>query len=207
MKGAVDGVKDGAKQFVDALRPQDRLALIVFSDESMLIHDLTERREATHEAIDQYQIRGGTALNDALFDALKRLRRVEGRRAVVVITDGRDENGPGTGPGSRHTRAEVLSELREVDATIYGIGLGSTVDREALEELTHESGGEAFFPELVQELAGDYRRVVEHLRRRYVATYQSSNNHRDGAWRAVAITSRDPLLAIRSRGGYWAPVE
>jgi len=205
MKGAVDAVKDGAKQFVDALRPQDRLALIVFSDESLLVHDLTERREATHEAIDQYQVRGGTALNDALFDALKRLRPVEGRRAIVVLTDGRDENGPGTAPGSRHTRAEVLSELRTIDATIYSIGLGSTVDRAVLEELARESGGEAFFPELVRDLADDYRRVIEHLRRRYVATYLSSNSNRDGAWRAVEITSRDPLLAIRSRGGYRAP--
>jgi VWFA-related protein len=207
MKGAVDAVKNGAKQFVDALRPQDRLALIVFSDESLLIHDLTERREATHEAIDQYQVRGGTALNDALFDALKRLRPVEGRRAVVLLTDGRDENGPGTAPGSRHTRADVLNELRTLDATIYSIGLGSNVDRETLEELARESGGEAFFPELVQDLAGDYRRVVDHLRRRYVATYLSSNSLRDGAWRAVAITSKDPLLAIRSRGGYWAPAQ
>jgi len=179
--------------------------LIVFSDESLLIHDLTERREGTHQAIDQYQVRGGTALNDALFDAMKRLSPVDGRRAVVLVTDGRDENGPGTGPGSRHSRAEVLSELRRVDAAVYSIGLGSSVDREGLEEFARESGGEAFFPELVRDLADDYRRVIQHLRRRYVATFLSSNTNRDGAWRAVEITSRDPRVAIRSRGGYHAP--
>jgi VWFA-related protein len=205
MKAAVDAVKDGARQFVEALRPQDRLATIVFSDESVLIHDLTERRDATMEAIDQYQVHGGTALNDALFDALKRLGPVEGRRAIVVLTDGRDENGPGTGPGSRHTRDEVLKELRTVDATIYGIGLGATVDRDVLDELARASGGEAFFPETVQELSGNYRRVVDHLRRRYVATFLSSNTTRDGGWRAVEILSHDPLLAIRSRGGYFGP--
>jgi VWFA-related protein len=205
MKGAVEAVKEGARQFVDALRPQDRLALIVFSDESLLIHDLTERREGTHQAIDQYQVRGGTALNDALFDAMKRLRPVDGRRAVVLVTDGRDENGPGTGPGSRHSRADVLAELRMVDAAVYSIGLGSSVDQEGLEEFARESGGEAFFPELVRDLADDYRRVIQHLRRRYVATFLSSNTNRDGAWRAVEITSRDPRVAIRSRGGYHAP--
>jgi VWFA-related protein len=179
--------------------------LIVFSDESLLIHDLTERREGTHQAIDQYQVRGGTALNDALFDAMKRLRPVDGRRAVVLVTDGRDENGPGTGPGSRHSRADVLAELRMVDAAVYSIGLGSSVDQEGLEEFARESGGEAFFPELVRDLADDYRRVIQHLRRRYVATFLSSNTNRDGAWRAVEITSRDPRVAIRSRGGYHAP--
>jgi hypothetical protein len=125
----------------------------------------------------------------------------------VVLTDGRDENGPGSGPGSRHTRADVISELRAVDAAIYGIGLGSNVDHDVLEELSRESGGEAFFPRSVEDLADDYRRVIEHLRRRYVVTFVSSNSKRDGLWRGVEITSRDPLLAIRSGGGYSAPAQ
>ena len=70
MKNSVAAVKAGAKQFISALRPQDRLSLILFSDESVLVHDLTDKRESTLTAIDQYTVRGGTALNDALFDAL-----------------------------------------------------------------------------------------------------------------------------------------
>ena len=205
MKSTVDAVKAGAKQFINALRPQDRLSLILFSDESALVHDLTSTRESTFAAIDEYKVRGGTALNDALFDSLTRLKSVEGRRAVVVMTDGRDENGPGTGPGSRHTIADVLTELRSTDVTIYSIGLGSNVERNVLESLARQSGGEAFFPQVVEELGQDYSRVIEHLRRRYVATYISSNSRRDGKWRKVEVISRVPQLEAKSRGGYQAP--
>lgn len=207
MKGSVDAVKAGAKQFISALRPQDRLSLILFSDESALVHDLSTRRESTLAAIDEYKVRGGTALNDALFDSLTRLKSVEGRRAIVVMTDGRDENAPGTAPGSRHTIADVLSELRSTDATIYSIGLGSNVERDVLENLAHQSGGEAFFPTVVEELGGEYARVIEHLRRRYVATYISSNASRDGKWRTVQVISRVPELEVKSRGGYHSPSE
>jgi len=207
MKSAVETVKEGAKQFIRALRPQDALSLVLFSDESALVHDLTTKRESTLATIDQYQVRGGTALNDALFDSLNRLKSVEGRRAIVVLTDGRDENGPGTGPGSRHTIAEVLAELRTVDTAIYTIGLGMNVERNVLDTLARESGGESFFPNVVDELAHDYDRVIEHLRRRYVATYISSNGTRDGKWRSVNIISRLPQLEVKSRGGYQAPGE
>lgn len=207
MKNSVAAVKAGAKQFISALRPQDRLSLILFSDESVLIHDLTGKRESTLTAIDEYTVRGGTALNDALFDSLTRLKSVEGRRAIVVMTDGRDENGPGTGPGSHHSVQDVLAELRSTDATIYAIGLGTNVERNVLENFAQQSGGEAFFPTVVEELGADYARVVEHLRRRYIATYISSNASRDGKWREVHVTSRDPELDVRSRGGYQSPDE
>ena len=54
-------VKASAKQFVSALRPQDRLSLVLFADESTLVHDLTTRRESTLKAVDEYAVRGGTA--------------------------------------------------------------------------------------------------------------------------------------------------
>ena len=206
MKGAVDAVKAGAKQFISALRPQDKLSLVTFSDEATLVHDLTVRRDSTIKAVDDYTIRGGTALYDAVFDSLNRLESVDGRRAIVVLTDGRDENNAGTGPGSTHSFDEVLAQLSRVDATVYTIGLGGNVERSVLERVAEVSGGEAFFPSVVEELEGDYRRVIEHLRRRYVATYISTNSRRDGKWRAVDITA-GPNATVRSRGGYQAPAE
>ena len=204
MKGAVDAVKESAKQFISSLRPQDRLSLVLFADESALVHDLTTKRTSTLQAIDEYSVRGGTALYDALFDSLTRLKAVEGRRAIVVMTDGRDENNPGTGPGSRHSFGDVLSELHGVDAVVYTIGMGSNVEREILEQVSRESGGESFFPSAVEELPEDYRRIIEHLRQRYLATYISTNSTRDGQWRDVQIQAPDQFR-VKSRGGYTAP--
>lgn len=100
---------------------------------------------------------------------------------------------------------DVFAALGETDATIYPIGLGRRVDRELLERLAAESGGAAYFPEDVSNLRGDYARIVEELRRRYVVSYASTNPARDGAWRTVQIQTRQTELTVRSRGGYAAP--
>ena len=87
------------------------------------------RRDWSLEAVDKYVANGGTALYDAVYDALSRLKGIEGRRVVVVMTDGRDENNPGTAPGSVHTFAQVLDRLKETDAIVFTVGLGPKIDR------------------------------------------------------------------------------
>ena len=91
----VSGIDTGGLS--SAVRPQDSLAVVRFSDKSLFAHDLSKNRESTYQAIRDYQAAGGTALYDALKDSLVHLRSVEGRRVVVVVTDGRDENSTSTG--------------------------------------------------------------------------------------------------------------
>jgi Ca-activated chloride channel family protein len=205
MKPVADAVKDAARRFVDALRPSDQLALLTFGDRAAFVHDLTTNRQWTINGLEQYKATGGTALNDALVDALGHVGAVQGRRAIVVLTDGRDENGPGTGPGSQHVVDDVFAAIPRVDAAIYTIGLGPNVDRDLLTRLADMSGGESFFPSTSEELSDQYRRVINHLRRRYVASYTSTNSARDGGWRSVEIRPTDPALSVRSRTGYFAP--
>lgn len=206
MAKAAEQVKDAARRFVESLRPEDSLALVLFADRSLFAHDLTRNRAHALEAIDGYVARGGTALYDALGDALARLRRAEGRKVVVVVTDGRDEDNPGTGPGSVRRLADVFQALERTEATIYAVGLGPRVDRSVLDALAERSGGEAYFPDDVTALEAEYRRVVENMRRRYVIGYTSTNSTRDGAWRTVSIETTRPDTTVRSRGGYFAPV-
>jgi Ca-activated chloride channel family protein len=205
MKKDAAAVQAAARSFVDALRPEDELAVATFAERIWFAHDLATERAWSYAGIDQYVAAGGTALYDAIWGSLFRLRRENTRRVMVVVTDGRDENNPGTAPGSVHTLVEVLQMLRQTDATIFAIGIGARVDRETLEQLANESGGEAYFPSDVSELPFQYRRVVENLRRRYVVTYTSTNTTRDGGWRQVEIGSRVPGTTVRSKGGYFAP--
>ena len=205
MKKATEDVKTAAKTFVQNVRPEDALALILFANKSAFAHDLTTRRDWSVEAIDKYVANGGTALYDAAFDALTRLRGIEGRRVVVLMTDGRDENNPGTAPGSIHTYPQVLERLKTVDATIFTVGLGAKIDAKKLEELATISGGEAYFPQDVTSLSRDFNRILETLRRRYVISYTSTNSTRDGAFRKVEIRSKKEGVAVLSRGGYNAP--
>ncbi|HEY6615265.1 MAG TPA: VWA domain-containing protein, partial [Vicinamibacterales bacterium] len=148
---------------------------------------------------------GGTALYDALYDSLAQLTTVQGRRVVVVVTDGRDENATSTGPGSLQKWDEVLQKLEQTEATVYAVGVGNQVDRTRLQQLARKSGGAAYFPTTASSLAADYHKILDELRRRYVIGYESTNHTRDGRWRAVEIRTREKGVEIRSRGGYYAP--
>jgi len=196
---------DAARGFVGALRPKDALGILMFSDRSTLMQDLSVAREPSYAAIGQYKATGGTALYDALADSFARLKTVEGRRAVVVVTDGRDEDNAGTGPGSVRKLDDVMRMQRESGAVVYAVGVGANVDRPPLEALAKVSGGQAYFPEDPSALAEQYKRIVEHLRRRFVVSYASTNATRDGAWRKVEIRVRSANLIVLSAGGYFAP--
>ena len=195
-----------ARAFAAALRPEDKLAVMLFADNVTVLHDLTTDRAASTGAIDTYKTGGGTALYDGLTEALARLERTEGRRVIVAMTDGRDENNPGTAPGSTHTLADVRRQLKQSGTTMFAIGLGTKVDSAPLQELASLSGGRALLPQDVSQLGSEFQRVVEDLRRRYVIGYTSTNGARDGQWRNVTIALKSsPEVTLRSSGGYSAP--
>jgi Ca-activated chloride channel family protein len=205
MKKDAAAVQAAARSFVAAIRPEDNLAVATFADSIWFAHDLGTERAWSYAGIDQYVAKGGTALYDAIWGSMYRLRRETTRRVMVIVTDGRDENNAGTGPGSTHQLSEVLQMMRQAETTIFAIGLGPKVDHDVLERLASESGGEALFPTDVSELDVMYRRIVENLRRRYLVTYTSTNTARDGGWRQVEIVSRVPNTVVKAKGGYFAP--
>jgi len=207
MKKSAAQAQVAAREFVDAMRPEDQVGLIMFASKAEYIHSPTERREYSHKAIDSYVADGGTALYDALYDCLAQLGTVRTRRVIVVVTDGRDENATSNGPGSLRTFEDVQRKLQQTDAVIYPVGIGSRVERARLQQLADKSGGTAYFPSDVTTLSSDYHKILDELRRRYVVGYQSTNRARDGRWRRVEIRARQRDVEIRSRGGYYAPLQ
>jgi VWFA-related protein len=205
MKSSAAQVVEAARSFVEAVRPEDSLAVFVFADASVLVHGLDKDHTAVLETIDRYRAEGGTALYDALCDAFMLLRAVAGRRAVVVLTDGRDEDNPGTGPGSLRSHGEVLQLLQQTEATVFTVGLGPKIDSDRLRQLAELSGGQSYFPSDVSTLREQYARVIENLRRRYVLGYTSTNSQRDGKWRKIEIRPKTQGMRVTSRNGYFAP--
>ena len=206
MKKAAAVAVAAAKSFATALRPEDKLAILRFSDTTVLAQDLSTDRAASLTALDQYAARGGTALYDAVDAALTRLHRVEGRRVVVVFTDGRDENNAGNGPGSVVQLKDVMGELRESGALVYTIGLGTNVDRAVLEGFASASGGEAYFPETARPGRG-LRGASSSTSGGGNDQITSTNPARDGAWRAVRIRHDGRHGAGHEPGGYFAPAQ
>ena len=205
MKKWAETAKAAAASFVDSLRPQDALGVIMFADSSQLVVDLGTDRAKAQAAIAAYVPRGGTALYDAIGDSLLRLQKAEGRKVVVVVTDGRDEDNAGTKPGSSRTFGDVAEAAGSAGSIIFGIGVGQNVDRQVLSTLASGSGGDAYFPEDVSQLEQEYRRIVENLRRRWTIGYVSTNGARNGGWRPVTIRTKDSNAVVHSRGGYFAP--
>ena len=205
MKKSAMKAQEAAREFISAMRPEDELATMLFATKTNLVHPPTKERQKAFDAISAYVADGGTALYDALYESLTTLSTIQGRRVVVVVTDGRDEDNPGTGPGSLRTWDDVLEKVQQTEAAVYAVGIGTNVDRDRLQQIAKLSGGDAYFPKDVTTLAADYQKILDELRRRYVVGYLSTNHARDGRWRTVQIKARRPDVEIRSRGGYYAP--
>ena len=205
MKKSAPDVQAAARDFVAAVRPEDNLSLITFADNVVIAHTLGTNRQPTLDGIDQYIANGGTALYDSLWTSLMQLKEVPGRHAIVLLTDGKDENNPGTAPGSTHTLDEVMKLGRTVGAMIFPIGLGAKVERDVLERLASESGGTAYYASQAEALNDPFRQIIENLRRRFVLGYTSTNTAHDGGWRSIEIRVRGGTLSVSSLGGYFAP--
>jgi VWFA-related protein len=206
MKQVSERVVAAAAAFVETLRPEDSLGMLTFADKVNVAHAITTNRTNTLGTLAEYKAGGGTALYDALCDSLLMLKGLKGRRAVVILTDGRDEDNPGTGPGSVRSWDSVLRLLQDQqDVMMFPVGLGTKIDPDRLKLLAAFSGGEAYFPQDVSELGAQFGRVIENLRHRYVVGYTSTNSTRDGKWRSVEIRTRDAGIRITSRKGFFAP--
>jgi VWFA-related protein len=205
MKKASEQVVAAAAAFVEALRPEDSMGMLTFADKVDVAHAITTNRANSLETLAGYKAEGGTALYDALCDSMLMLKGLKGRRAVVVLTDGRDEDNPGTGPGSIRVWQDVLRLMQDQDVTMFPVGLGTKIDPDRLKLLATFTGGEAYFPQDVSELRAEFQRVTENLRHRYIVGYTSTNPSRDGKWRAVEIRTRPAGIRVTSRKGYFAP--
>ena len=152
---------------------------------------------------------GETALYDALGVYLDGAFEQDGRKILVLYTDGEDTR-------SQMTFEDARDLLRASDVTVYAIGLqrylrASSRQRQRmfLEELTDSTGGRAYFPQETDELDGIYEQIEAELNARYSIGFISTNEAMDGSWRELEVRLRSQSESleradIRSRDGYYA---
>ncbi len=148
---------------------------------------------------------GWTALYDALGVYLDGATALDGRRILVVYTDGDDTT-------SSMTFFDALELLRAADVTVYAVGFLAHQPvrmqpelRMRLQQVTSLTGGQAFFPSSLKDLDGTYDKVLAEIRAQYTIGYLPANAATDGSWRKVEIKARRPGLKVRTRAGYYAP--
>ncbi len=127
------------------------------------------------------------------------------REAIIVLSDGEDTS-------SLVSFEEVLDLAHRSETAIYSIGLKTDEEgsgfREAdfvLRELAQETGGRAFFPEQVEDLAGIYELISDELSSQYSLGYVSANPLRNGQWRRIVVQMKRENTIARTKQGYFGP--
>ena len=185
MKKRLADAQAAAKSFLQTLQPQDKFNLIRFSRDIKTIYPLGGDRRAAETAIDSTTARGDTALWDALYTSVESLREVAGRKAIVLLSDGVDDDGSGR-PLSKHTVTDVLALAKQVNTPIYAIGLGTELDEVNLRKVAVESG--ALYLNAVEptELKRLYDSIGKELAGQYTIGY-TSNLPADGSEHRVQL--------------------
>jgi Ca-activated chloride channel family protein len=209
---------ESALLFVEALEPADRVAVITFSDEAKVLEELTGDRTEVLAAIRSAEPERGTALYDAVHFASRLLGREEGRKALVLLSDGQDLAFDGMGPGSSRSFEEAVREALRNQITAYTIGLGEKLGSdydfarkhsavEVLTRIAEETGGRFFEVARPGRLRSAFEKVLEELRFQYTLGYHPANDRRDGGWRAIEVKVKRTRLKVSARKGYFAPTD
>ncbi|HJZ82677.1 MAG TPA: VWA domain-containing protein, partial [Pyrinomonadaceae bacterium] len=218
-------IRKSSKRFVEAARPNDRIAIFAFAAEIKAVCLFTYDHEILKKSIDEIERPiGGTNFWDALRFVLEHVvnqSRAEHRRsAVIVMTDGVDNALPGVyGEGSRATTFEQLVEVeRRLDTIVVPIYLDTerekaarstppaafAIAREQLAALAEESGNPLYRAKAVKDLQGVYEQVIRDLGTVYSIGYRPTNRGRDGAWHNVKVeVVGHNDLALRAKRGYY----
>ena len=205
--------QEAAVGFARRMKKGDAIEVIDFDSVVRVLQPFTEDVASLERAIRQTVPNGSTSLYNAVYIALKQLRAERAksaedirRQAIIVLSDGDDTS-------SLVEYDEVLDLAKRSETAIYSIGLrqGNAGRREfkeaefVLRQLSQETGGRAFFPGSVAELAAIYDQISEELSSQYMVAYSSKNALRNGTWRRIIVRVTRPGLAARTRQGYYGP--
>lgn len=216
MESRLPIAQEAASGFARRLRSQDLAEIVDFDSRVIIAQPFTNNVQQLEQSIRRTSAGGSTSMYNAVYIALKDLRKVRAakaveeirRQAIVLLSDGEDTS-------SLLPFEEVLDLAKRSETAIYAIGLrspeGSGSNRgfkEAefvLRQLCQETGGRAFFPEQATELPEIYGRISDELSSQYTVGYTSKNGRRDGAWRRIVVRLSRPSLTPRTKQGYFGP--
>jgi Ca-activated chloride channel family protein len=202
--GSMDPVLASARQnggaCLDVGTEEDEYFLVTFSDRLLVNTDFTTDIRRLQSELRMTRARGSTALYDAIYASLDKVKNgTHPRKALVVVSDGYENR-------SRYSGTTLKEAVRETDVQIYTIG---NQGDGLLRDLSQTSGGRALSPRSRTYALGNIcSQVVQELKSQYMLGYISANTERDGKWRNVRVRLNPPKgmnLRIRSKSGYYAP--
>jgi len=205
-----EAVNAAALNLLKASNRQDATFIVNFSDRAFLDQGFTSNIEELNRGLSHFDSKGTTAIYDAVAASADELA-IHGKlpkQVLLVITDGADN-------ASRLDLEQAIRRVQNLGGpVVYTIGLLFGADKEeadrariALERLSQETGGIAYFPHSLQEVDSIAAEVAHEIRDQYTVGYRSSKNASLGGFRAVSVEASAPKhgkLIVRTRKGYYA---
>ena len=201
--------QQAATEFLEAIiRAQtDKAFVLAFDEVTDVAQDFTNDVDKLRRGIKQIRPGGATAMWDAVYyacrDKLMRERETGPvRRAIILISDGNDNQ-------SRILKQEAIEMAQRAEVIVYTISTNLSnihdIGDKNLQMLADATGGRAFFPFKMQDLANAFTEVEGELRSQYALAYKPADLIANGEFRPIQITARNKSLKVRTRKGYYAP--
>jgi Ca-activated chloride channel family protein len=217
MRSKMPLVEEALELFIDQTNSDNELFFVRFDDEVELEEDFTREFDDVRDAIGNVIVKGGTALYDAIYLSVDKAQEgSEPKKVTVVFTDGEDKD-------SYYTQEELIEKVREEEAQVFIVAfLDEDLDddrgffgvfksqrnkvQEAITQVAEETGGKAFFPEHIDELATVFESIAYELKNQYRLSYRSSIQEENNEWRRIdvkIVDAKEKGLRVRARKGYY----
>ena len=202
----------GAASFAERMKPEDETSIQLFADRLLFSSSFSNDARGLTSGLASVEASGGTALIDYLYRAFKQLEARQGRRVVILLSDGVDSHST--------LRMQDVSWLsRRSRSMLYWIRIDPSDGTESrysswkdphryrnefrlLEETVTETGGRIVTLERIEDAEDAVQEILRELREQYVIGYYPSTRHSDGSWHRVGVRVRRSTLRVRARGGY-----
>ncbi len=196
----LDDAKEGAKTFVSTLKAHDKVIVSVFADYWLALNEATEDRATVITSIDRLTPEGGTALFQGVTESVKLLHDMEGNKAVIVLTDGKDT-------GKNLTLQECLTKITGQGVPVFTIGLGTDIDENTLVNIARTTGGRYFMAPDSSKLKEIYELISKQLEKQYWIKYRVKKSHPIGSEVDVAVSNMSPAMRGVSNLKYITPAQ
>ena len=199
--GKIEALKAAASSYVRLMKSEDKIGVIAFANRTQEMQPPIAQKRPLYEALERLQASGGTALYDAVFEGIQSVSKLSGRRIVLALSDGIDND-------SWKSMEAVVNLARRHGVPIYTIGLGAGsegIAEEALRFLAANTGGLYFHAPSPQDLVQVYELLSRRFQAGYELTYASPRPMEDGTTRMVSITIHSQSNAAPATNSYYVP--
>jgi VWFA-related protein len=200
--------QDSAIEFLlQILHRNDRAFVEGFDVQTDVTQNFTNNVDLLNQGIRKLRPGGGTALFDALYktcrDEMLPLQETGAvRRALILVSDGDDNY-------SRAQESDAIKMCQRADTIVYSISTNISPSKDkgddVLKTISDATGGQAFYPTKLEDVAIGFKNIEEELRSQYHLVYRPANLRQDGSFRTIYLQALDPRYKVRAQKGYFAP--